>query len=377
MLEGAELASGARVLDGRAARGFGERARRGSADGARRGQQSAAGIGRRGYTPIPWLRCADLEIARPTGRAQLEHVPTGLVGRPRRIVAGGRRGSAGRAPYKRCVTTAAACSGCGRAPGTRSSSAPARHWASSWSASCCSCGAPSPWASRGTWTCARSSSARTKRRGSRSTTAPSPGTRSRVDWTLEDLQARFGRALVRPGRVPAARGGRAPDRLLLDEGAPRRRPAHGRDLRDRGRPGRRGAGPWSGAHARGARPPPRARGSASGCSTSTARNVAGRRLYDRLGFAMHHVDRSYTLAGALAVSRSATRFDVTRDELGAILAGQPRYRLDQVWAGLYEQLASPAELTVLPKALRAELDEALPLALERRSRSRPATRARR
>jgi len=63
------------------------------------------------------------------------------------------------------------------------------------------------------------------------------------------------------------------------------------------------------------------------------------------------------------VSRSATRFDVTRDELGAILAGQPRYRLDQVWAGLYEQLASPSELTVLPKALRAELEETLPLAL--------------
>ena len=63
------------------------------------------------------------------------------------------------------------------------------------------------------------------------------------------------------------------------------------------------------------------------------------------------------------MSRSATRFDVTRDELGAILAGQPRYRLDQVWAGLYEQLASPSELTVLPKALRAELEETLPLAL--------------
>jgi 23S rRNA (adenine2503-C2)-methyltransferase len=63
------------------------------------------------------------------------------------------------------------------------------------------------------------------------------------------------------------------------------------------------------------------------------------------------------------VSRPATRFDVTRDELGAILAGQPRYRLDQVWAGLYEQLASPSELTVLPKALRAELEQTLPLAL--------------
>ena len=41
----------------------------------------------------------------------------------------------------------------------------------------------------------------------------------------------------------------------------------------------------------------------------------------------------------------------------------PRYRVDQVWHGLYEQLARPAELTTLPKALRAELDARLPTAL--------------
>jgi 23S rRNA (adenine2503-C2)-methyltransferase len=35
-----------------------------------------------------------------------------------------------------------------------------------------------------------------------------------------------------------------------------------------------------------------------------------------------------------------------------------------VWAGLYDQLADPADITVLPKALRAELDAALPPALE-------------
>ncbi len=58
-----------------------------------------------------------------------------------------------------------------------------------------------------------------------------------------------------------------------------------------------------------------------------------------------------------------TRFDVTRDDLADVLVGQPRYRVDQVWMGLYGQLATPAELTALPKVLRARLDADLPLAL--------------
>ncbi|MBI5089338.1 MAG: 23S rRNA (adenine(2503)-C(2))-methyltransferase RlmN [Actinobacteria bacterium] len=58
-----------------------------------------------------------------------------------------------------------------------------------------------------------------------------------------------------------------------------------------------------------------------------------------------------------------TRYELGRDDLAAHLAGEPRYRVDQVWKGLYEQIASPAEMTSLPKALRARLDEELPLAL--------------
>jgi 23S rRNA (adenine2503-C2)-methyltransferase len=58
-----------------------------------------------------------------------------------------------------------------------------------------------------------------------------------------------------------------------------------------------------------------------------------------------------------------TRYDATRDELALQLAGEPRYRLDQVWQGLYEQLATPDEMTSVPKALRARLDAELPLAL--------------
>ena len=58
-----------------------------------------------------------------------------------------------------------------------------------------------------------------------------------------------------------------------------------------------------------------------------------------------------------------TRYDVTREELGAQLEGEPRYRLDQLWDGLYTQLADPADITNLPKKLRARLDTVLPRAL--------------
>jgi 23S rRNA (adenine2503-C2)-methyltransferase len=57
------------------------------------------------------------------------------------------------------------------------------------------------------------------------------------------------------------------------------------------------------------------------------------------------------------------RYDVDRDALTRILADEPRYRVDQVWDGLYRQLASPADVTTLPRALRARLDDELPAAL--------------
>ena len=66
----------------------------------------------------------------------------------------------------------------------------------------------------------------------------------------------------------------------------------------------------------------------------------------------------------MSAGRTATRYDLTRDEFGVLLDDEPRYRLDQVWAGLYEQLADPADITNLPKALRARLDGELPLALD-------------
>ena len=60
---------------------------------------------------------------------------------------------------------------------------------------------------------------------------------------------------------------------------------------------------------------------------------------------------------------SATRYDLDRDNLAAQLDGEPRYRVDQLWQGLYEQLADPQDITTLSKALRARLETELPLAL--------------
>jgi 23S rRNA (adenine2503-C2)-methyltransferase len=58
-----------------------------------------------------------------------------------------------------------------------------------------------------------------------------------------------------------------------------------------------------------------------------------------------------------------SRYDLDRDALAGLLDGEPRYRVDQVWDGLYRQLAEPAELTTLPRALRSRLGAELPHAL--------------
>lgn len=55
-------------------------------------------------------------------------------------------------------------------------------------------------------------------------------------------------------------------------------------------------------------------------------------------------------------------YDLDRSELGALLAemGQPRYRTEQVWKELYQQLSpDPFGMTTLPKELRRELGERL------------------
>ncbi|MFZ4518831.1 MAG: 23S rRNA (adenine(2503)-C(2))-methyltransferase RlmN [Microthrixaceae bacterium] len=58
-----------------------------------------------------------------------------------------------------------------------------------------------------------------------------------------------------------------------------------------------------------------------------------------------------------------TRYDPDRTDLGELLAGEPAYRVDQLWDGLYRQGRPLAELTTLPGALRVRLADELPTAL--------------
>jgi 23S rRNA (adenine2503-C2)-methyltransferase len=64
-----------------------------------------------------------------------------------------------------------------------------------------------------------------------------------------------------------------------------------------------------------------------------------------------------------------TRYGISRDELGELLADQPRYRLEQVWQGLYDQYVDPEAMTNLPLALRERLAAELPHALTETTRS--------
>ncbi len=64
-----------------------------------------------------------------------------------------------------------------------------------------------------------------------------------------------------------------------------------------------------------------------------------------------------------------SRYAASRGEVEALFEqwGEPRYRADQLWQGLYEQRRPLHEITNLPAALRDRLDEMLPLALDART----------
>jgi 23S rRNA (adenine2503-C2)-methyltransferase len=61
---------------------------------------------------------------------------------------------------------------------------------------------------------------------------------------------------------------------------------------------------------------------------------------------------------------SLTRYGATGADLRDLLDswGEPSYRADQLWRGLYEQRVALDGITVLPRALRSKLETALPLA---------------
>ena len=64
----------------------------------------------------------------------------------------------------------------------------------------------------------------------------------------------------------------------------------------------------------------------------------------------------------------ATLYDLDRSGLAALLEGEPAYRVDQLWDGLYRQALPPAEVTNLPADLRRRLAASHPGALTEASR---------
>jgi 23S rRNA (adenine2503-C2)-methyltransferase len=68
---------------------------------------------------------------------------------------------------------------------------------------------------------------------------------------------------------------------------------------------------------------------------------------------------------ALLLPRRRTRYGATRNDIASVLedAGEPSYRVGQIWDALYSDRRPLAEATALPMALREQLEDALPLAL--------------
>jgi 23S rRNA (adenine2503-C2)-methyltransferase len=68
------------------------------------------------------------------------------------------------------------------------------------------------------------------------------------------------------------------------------------------------------------------------------------------------------------VGRVPAPYDLQREELAEILAGEPAFRARQVWEGLHQRVQRPQEMTELPAVLRDRLAALLPPALTEASR---------
>jgi 23S rRNA (adenine2503-C2)-methyltransferase len=62
-------------------------------------------------------------------------------------------------------------------------------------------------------------------------------------------------------------------------------------------------------------------------------------------------------------------YELSRDDLAALVQGEPRFRADQIWRALWERGARPEEMTELPAALRQQLALELAPALSELARS--------
>jgi 23S rRNA (adenine2503-C2)-methyltransferase len=64
----------------------------------------------------------------------------------------------------------------------------------------------------------------------------------------------------------------------------------------------------------------------------------------------------------------ASAYDLSREAISGLLAGQPRYRTEQVWRALWERGALAEDMSELPRGLRSALAGALGRALQEQSR---------
>lgn len=62
-------------------------------------------------------------------------------------------------------------------------------------------------------------------------------------------------------------------------------------------------------------------------------------------------------------TKARTLYDLDRAEFSELCAGEPSYRVDQIWDGLYTGFKHPEEMSNVPKKLRQHLAESAPLAL--------------
>jgi 23S rRNA (adenine2503-C2)-methyltransferase len=60
----------------------------------------------------------------------------------------------------------------------------------------------------------------------------------------------------------------------------------------------------------------------------------------------------------------ASIYEYSKEELADLLVDEPRYRLDQLWQGLWVDALAIEGITTIPKSLRARLAEAFPSSLE-------------
>ena len=58
-------------------------------------------------------------------------------------------------------------------------------------------------------------------------------------------------------------------------------------------------------------------------------------------------------------------YELSRGELAALVPGQPDYRVDQIWRGLWDEALAIEEITTIPKALRADLATSIGSSLTR------------